>query len=439
MTPSPRYKQLSAANQANVLVHILTRNNCPVRRAIMRELPFASQYALACAVPRVVCAEHPDRSTRARELALTTELESPAASQCAAAYTDFLVDPTGPTESWQRPFWAYCMNLATRCQAEPFVTSLAEWAAHNDRNAFLRWSAWDWWEQCTRRRGPRALLMTFVEHFGYAMTRYSRDVHQPVAAFATDMVCNGCDWPTVQRVRAMLERMPRRPAEPPWVLDERHALVGLNPTVLRRIKNMIRLPLDADPWRYAARSDIWDAQSIDAMRWMITEYGYPLDTTLYGGNTLVTLLTTALRHNVRCYEWIEQHIVGRPDGDEPGRRDRVGMTLLQWAGFAGNEAHNWYLSALWDRYRVQFAAADVHNVEDVMFYSDYERNPDGLGRLAGTLCAYWPHFANRIERYACARHSGMGPVPLTEAAEDRMLHCIRDAHIAAGRMAAGAI
>ena len=402
---SPRFKALSVENKNNVLVRILTGGSAwyPMRLAIMRHVPFASQYALACAVPRVICGRNPRnvpgdvRERAVRTLLLQGDRDgSVETGGGTLAFAEFLIDPKHT--QWNGNLWYDLMDSVGRRHLSAFIDPLVVWAERHDPRYFSSQPEPDmtrmWWRGCTAHRAPRHLLEAFVTRLGHKLMRPARLGQTPLATCISDMVRGGSDWDTIACVRSMLERVPGRPNEPPIFIREFDALNGANITVLQHRDDMLRVDPAYDPWRFLLSSSNWDGVTAEAMAWFIQWHGYPDDKHGDGDTSLLCrILNQALDKscgNYACYDWIEQHIVGRPDGEETGRREHLAPWMLKNVGMRYYAPLDFHLSKLWQYYGTQFLTIHEDVAQNTLTYCRDPDNRNYYNCLARALRVYWP-------------------------------------------------
>ena len=444
MASSPRFKSLSAQNEANTLVRVLTSGEryYDARRAILRHLPFASQYALACAVPGVTSCSALEREhdlltmrKRERDEALTSWLLLYNQPNASRAFAEFLVNPIDA--AWNEQHWRWCMAVVATQHARAFIVPLVAWAKRHEPVLFDsndRIPIRTWWRSLCSGRGSSELLETFLHYFGHALTRPAHTIHHPsMQVVVGDVIRGGCDWNTVRHVVEILEmRVPDIDNNTSCHMFESDAIAGMNPTVLRCMEgSMIKDVSHMYPWQSVQHSGNWDELTVEALQWIVERYGYPFDQAeeADGPHALLNILRQALHcahGNFTCYDWIERYIVSRSDGNESVRRNAYGLLLLEHIGGKGNDP-NWHLPALWNMYGAQFATATFRHMQRVLACCAYGNDEEMYGRLAGALCAYWPHYTADIEAYARTHTTSGNTLHRTDCEQEELLFHIRTA------------
>ncbi len=431
---SPRGKPLSAANQAHALVRILRTNHGEARRTIMQYLPFAAQYAVACAVPGVVCARYPFPGLLdVAKMAVRSAVHALDAGDVSPACADFLIgNAERATITWIDDFWVRCMTMATTYKSQSFVRPLAAWAERNDVELsgphLVGRSLFEWWGNCVARRGPRGVVLAFIEQFGAALVRPWGEHRARIPTCVNQMLGGGCDWATIEQAYAMLVDASgcHMDDAPPLVLDEYIALQGMHPSVLQHLDdNHVTLPLVPEfmtAWDILEMRELWDDTARAALPAVVQRHGHPTR-----DHELLAVVLRRSRGNYACYDWIEQHIVGRPDGNEARRRNLAARYVLHAVADHANKPDCWHLATLWRLYHAQFAAMDADALQDVLRAYVGINYAGVYARFAGALCAWWPQHADAIAEYVCRVRERVVHAPERPAERTYMLQRVRAA------------
>ena len=390
----------------------------------MRHLNEVDRYVLSRTVPGVRCGSVPWILCQRLHLYVLNEAvcsDDPVSKKMVI----FLLNTTADAENkvLSRRNWIHLFREAADHQRADFIHQLSAYA---ERVGELRaWTAegndlMHCWIACIDKRGAPALVRTFLEWYGPQLIAIERDnewsSERPLTSLVEDVVAGGSDWQDVLSVAGMLQEMDNDSSGGAiFPLAYEKALEGLNVTVMRQrasfdCSEFEEFDRSVEAWRKVSFSCIWDDKSIDALAYVVEEFGMPLDQNPALDAMRIPVLKSLVRHalsysrETTCYEWIDRHIISRSPG-EMVRREMLAPTIFRAMTRRTDKSTG---IILLPQFRLLWSLNEYHleqlpvgkvlsSVSVFMIATDLGNNVRRIDCIA-IISAYWPQHIAAIER-----------------------------------------